>query len=75
MDFMKGPFALPGDITVGDYIEIGILGAYGAAMQSRFNGMGHCLSAEARDEPMDSLYRGKNLDRHDRDNVFSITKT
>jgi ornithine decarboxylase len=38
MDKMKGPFLLPEDTQEGDWIEIGALGAYGAAMQTRFNG-------------------------------------
>jgi ornithine decarboxylase len=39
-DYMEGPFRLPADIKPGDYIEIGMLGAYGAAMRTRFNGFG-----------------------------------
>ncbi len=38
LDKMKGPFHLPEDTQEGDWIEIGMLGAYGAAMQTRFNG-------------------------------------
>jgi ornithine decarboxylase len=38
MDKMRGPFLLPEDTQEGDWIEIGALGAYGAAMQTRFNG-------------------------------------
>jgi len=38
VDYMKGPFMLPADIAEGDWIEIGQLGAYGAAMRTRFNG-------------------------------------
>ena len=37
---MAGPFELPGDVGVGDYIEIGMLGAYGCAMRTQFNGFG-----------------------------------
>ena len=40
LDAMEGPFVLPADIREGDYIEIGMLGAYGVAMQTRFNGFG-----------------------------------
>ena len=39
-DYMQGPFVLPEDIQAGDYIEIGMLGAYGAAMKTDFNGFG-----------------------------------
>jgi ornithine decarboxylase len=38
MDKMKGPFLLPEDTQEGDWIEVSMLGAYGAAMQTRFNG-------------------------------------
>lgn len=38
VDFMKGPFMLPANIDEGDWIEVGQLGAYGAAMRTRFNG-------------------------------------
>ena len=38
MDKMKGPFLLPEDTQEGDWIEITALGAYGAAMQTKFNG-------------------------------------
>ena len=39
LDHMPGPFWLPDDIREGDYIEIGMLGAYGIAMNTRFNGL------------------------------------
>ncbi|MEM7663209.1 MAG: type III PLP-dependent enzyme [Pseudomonadota bacterium] len=38
LDRMDGPFDLPADIQEGDWIEFGCLGAYGQAMQTRFNG-------------------------------------
>ncbi len=38
LDIMKGPWPLPADTKEGDWLEIGQLGAYGMAMQSRFNG-------------------------------------
>ena len=38
MDVMHGPFMLPADITEGDWIEIGQMGAYGATMRTKFNG-------------------------------------
>ncbi len=56
MDFMKGPFTLPADIRVGDYIEIGMLGAYGASMRTDFNGFRSDMTIEVEDEPMFSLY-------------------
>ena len=44
LDKMKGPFMLPEDTQEGDWIEIGMLGAYGSAMQTRFNGF-YCSTA------------------------------
>jgi ornithine decarboxylase len=74
-DYMKGPFPLPADIEPGDYIEIGMLGAYGAAMRTGFNGFGQgALSdsgVEVADEPMSSLYRGRH-DPRVSDNVVSL---
>lgn len=56
MDYMAGPFVLPADIGAGDYIEIGMLGAYGCAMRTGFNGLGESDYVIAADEPMASLY-------------------
>ncbi len=59
MDHMAGPFFLPADIAAGDYIEVGMLGAYGCAMRTAFNGFGAGQTAIVTDEPMASLYRGE----------------
>jgi ornithine decarboxylase len=56
LDRMAGPFELPADVAVGDYIEVGMLGAYGCAMRTQFNGFGVVDSAIVDDEPMASLY-------------------
>lgn len=56
LDHMTGPFVLPDDVDAGDFIEIGMLGAYGCAMRTRFNGFGADDVAIVYDEPMDSLY-------------------
>jgi ornithine decarboxylase len=53
---MAGPFELPGDVGPGDYIEIGMLGAYGCAMRTDFNGFGTVTAEVVDDEPMASLY-------------------
>jgi ornithine decarboxylase len=58
MDHMAGPFALPADVAAGDYIEIGMLGAYGCAMRTAFNGFGSDETVIVEDEPMASLYLG-----------------
>jgi ornithine decarboxylase len=70
-DHMVGPFMLPADVKTGDYIEIGMLGAYGCAMRTGFNG----FSAEAvialGDEPMASLYR-EDVEAPRRTNVVKL---
>jgi ornithine decarboxylase len=57
MDHMAGPFHLPADVGRGDYVEIGMIGAYGCAMRTAFNGFGGVERYEVEDEPMASLYR------------------
>ena len=70
---MEGSFPLPADIAPGDYIEIGMLGAYGAAMATRFNGFGQGAAAiEVSDEPMAGLYTGDRRERRVSDNVVSL---
>ncbi|RJY08675.1 type III PLP-dependent enzyme [Aurantiacibacter aquimixticola] len=71
-DYMAGPFLLPDDIKADDYIEIGMLGAYGAAMKTAFNGFGATEAAIVTDEPMASLYRGDRPDPRASDNVVSL---
>ena len=56
IDHMPGPFWLPADIREGDFIEIGMLGAYGVAMSTGFNGYGEHELAAVEDAPMASLY-------------------
>jgi ornithine decarboxylase len=56
LDYMAGPFPLPADTNTGDYFEIGMLGAYGSAMRTNFNGFGVSETVTADDEPMLSTY-------------------
>ena len=56
IDHMPGPFWLPEDVNEGDYIEIGMLGAYGVAMNTRFNGYGDTETVEVQDAPMASMF-------------------
>jgi ornithine decarboxylase len=56
LDVMPGPFWLPEDIGEGDYIEIGMLGAYGVAMTTRFNGFGDVDTVRVEDAPMASMF-------------------
>ena len=59
LDHMTGPFQLPGDVAAGDYIEVGMLGAYGCAMRTAFNGFGAERTEIVDDEPMATLYGGR----------------
>jgi len=56
LDTMKGPFYLPENISEGDYIEIGQLGAYSKSIRTEFNGFNQTLQAEVSDEPLSSAY-------------------
>jgi ornithine decarboxylase len=69
LDHMAGPFELPGDVEAGDYIEIGMLGAYGCAMRTGFNGFGTDRTEIVQDEPMASLYAAVE---HKRSNVVKL---
>ncbi|MEY4721674.1 MAG: hypothetical protein RIQ46_1399, partial [Pseudomonadota bacterium] len=71
MDFMEGPFELPASVRAGDWIEIGMLGAYGAAMRTKFNGFGEGAAIEVTDEPMASQYDGRR-DPRVSDNVVLL---
>ena len=71
LDHMAGPFHLPADIGPGDYIEIGMLGAYGCAMRTGFNGFGTTAKAIVTDEPMASLY-GAAEEQDARSNVVQL---
>ena len=70
LDHMAGPFELPADVGPGDYIEIGMLGAYGCAMRTAFNGFGVDSLEVVDDEPMASLY-GASLPEK-RSNVVTL---
>jgi ornithine decarboxylase len=56
LDQMPGPFWLPEDVREGDHVEIGMLGAYGVAMATRFNGFGEMETVEVKDAPMASMF-------------------
>jgi len=49
-DYLKGPFALPSDIRMGDYIEIGQMGAYSINRRADFNGL-HAARAVIVNDP------------------------
>ena len=57
IDHMPGPVWLPEDVQEGDFVEIGMLGAYGVAMSTRFNGFGAVETvAVDGDAPMASMF-------------------
>ncbi len=56
LDAMPGPYELPADVREGDLVEIGMLGAYGTALASRFNGFGESETVFVDDSPWPSLY-------------------
>lgn len=71
LDHMAGPFRLPGDVAAGDYIEIGMLGAYGCAMRTGFNGFSVEDSVIVPDAPMATLY-GEDAGEERRSNVVKL---
>ncbi|HZG45962.1 MAG TPA: type III PLP-dependent enzyme [Allosphingosinicella sp.] len=71
LDHMAGPFMLPADVDAGDYVEIGMLGAYGSAMRTRFNGFGSDETVIMADEPMATLY-GQDRRESARSNVVQL---
>ena len=71
LDHMAGPFMLPADVAAGDYVEIGMLGAYGCAMRTGFNGFGSDLKTVVEDEPMATLY-GEGAREVARNNVVKL---
>lgn len=52
LDMMEGPFSLPADIGIGDWIEIGNLGAYSQGLRSNFNGFGAAGTLCLYDDPV-----------------------
>ncbi|WP_066480091.1 MULTISPECIES: decarboxylase [unclassified Sphingomonas] len=72
LDHMTGPFMLPADVRAGDYLEVGMLGAYGAAMRTAFNGFGAGDTVVVDDEPMTSLYVEDEAAPMVASNVFSL---
>ena len=56
LDSFPGHYALPADLREGDVIEFGMLGAYGTAMATPFNGFGDVETVIVCDMPWTSLY-------------------
>ena len=60
----------------GDHIEIGMLGAYGSAMATRFNGYGDIDVVEVGDAPMASMFGlgPRVISQPKTDNVVKLTR-
>ena len=78
IDHMPGPYWLPEDIREGDFVEIGMLGAYGVAMNTRFNGYGAVDTVAVEDAPMASMYglapRSIPTPRNDNETVIKLSR-
>lgn len=55
-DYMPGPFFIPADTGAGDFIEIGMVGAYGRTMAGHFNGYGSYTEVICEDDPFGSIF-------------------
>jgi ornithine decarboxylase len=60
-DAMRGPFMLPADVAEGDWIEIGLLGAYGGCFRTAFNGFDRARMVEVRDTPPGQAWGAEQL--------------
>ena len=56
IDALNSEYHLPSDIKEGDYIEFHMLGAYGVAMATNFNGFGTTQNHIANDDPQFSMF-------------------
>lgn len=65
-DLMKGPFVLPASVMEGDYLEIGMVGAYGRVMATRFNGFGAYDQVILDDSPFATMYGDGTADSETR---------
>ena len=78
IDHMPGPFWLPEDVREGDFVEIGMIGAYGVAMNTRFNGYGDNETVQVDDAPMGSMFglarRSIPVPRQDSQNVVKLSR-
>jgi len=63
-DFMPGPFMIPSNVAIGDYLEIGLIGAYGLTMRTKFNGFHSNRIVRTFDNPMLSMYSNESKKHH-----------
>lgn len=75
LDAIPGPFELPADIAEGDIIEIGMLGAYGTALATNFNGFGSVEYVAVEDMPWPSMFVAQPDQAEDTDaTVISLAR-
>ncbi|MBR9827009.1 MAG: type III PLP-dependent enzyme [Alphaproteobacteria bacterium] len=60
IDALDGPFDLPSDIDEGDFIEIGMIGAYGVALTTQFNGFGAFDHVFVQDDAFATMFGENN---------------
>ncbi len=63
IDMAPNPIHLPADLREGDFIEFGMLGAYGEAMRTGFNGFGELITERVHDNPFPSIYADRDAVR------------
>jgi ornithine decarboxylase len=56
IDVLDGKIHLPADLQEGDYIEFGMLGAYGTTLATRFNGFGDTQTVRVRESINPTLF-------------------
>lgn len=71
LDFMPGPFVLPADISEGDYLEIGNLGAYSMQLRTVFNGFDQTELVSVDEGPLLSMY---GIARHNGTDGFKVVE-
>ena len=59
-DCMPGPFMIPSNVEIGDYLEIGLIGAYGLTMRTKFNGFYSNKLVRTFDDPMLTMYSNES---------------
>ena len=64
IDHMKGPFLLPDCVREGDYIEIGMMGAYGRAIAGGFNGYGRYEEVILDDPPIYTMFADETAEAY-----------
>ena len=51
---------IPSNVDIGDYLEIGLIGAYGLTMRTKFNGFYSNTVVQTFDDPVLTMYSNKS---------------